>query len=313
VLFSRRAEQHVFYMPSNAGFALYFNLLAIAAARIRGYRCVLHHHIYIYLNRYDWRMKLLDRLLGVEGLHVVLCPHMEQQLRSRYNCRAAVAIVPSAIQLLQSSFAAAVPTALPDAPPKRFCLGHLGNLSMAKGLDLAIDTLRALRRNNRDVKLVLAGPVQSKREAHLIEEAKQEFADRFEYRGPVYGDEKRRFFEEIDAVLFPTRYPDAQPLVITETFGFGRPVLYYGRGCIPGMMGSKTDWSIAVTDDFVARAVPLIEAWIDDPQGFPDACRFARRRYDDLLTEANRAFEDFVLWVRGESPPGFAHRGPRSN
>lgn len=311
LLFSRRAEQHVFYMPANAGFALYLNMLAIAAARLRGYRCALHHHIYVYLNRYDWRITVLDRLLGSEGLHIVLCPHMEQQLRSLYNCRASVAIVPSAIQLLQSSFAAMTPAILPTAPPKRFVLGLIGNLSMAKGLDLAIETLRALRRDGREVQLILAGPLQSKREARLIEEAQKEFGVWIDYRGPVYGAEKLQFFEDIHAVLFPTRYPDAQPLVITEAFGCGRPVLSYGRGCIPGMMGSRAEWSIAVTDDFVQRAMPQIEAWIDDPRAYADARRFARQQYDDLLSEASRALEDFVQWVCGRPPAGFVHRRPQ--
>ena len=298
LFFGRRAPRHVFYMPSNAGLALYLNMLAIAAARFRGYRCALHHHIYIYLNRYDWRMAIVDRLLGKDGLHIVLCPDMEQQLRRRYACRASVAIVPSEIDLLQSSFASDAAMLTADAPSKCFCLGHIANLSIAKGLDLAIDTLRTVRRNDRQVRLVLAGPVQSKREQRLIDDAKQEFADAFEHRGPVYGEEKERFFRDIDAMLFPTRYPDAQPLVIMEAFGFGRPVLSYGRGCIPAMMGRKTSWSIPTSADFASCAVPAIEAWIDIRSVYADDCRYARQRYNELLEDAAgaRRFRGLDKW-----------------
>jgi glycosyltransferase involved in cell wall biosynthesis len=312
LLFSRRANQHAFYMPSNAGFPLYFNMLAIAAARLRGYRCALHHHIYAYLNRYDWRIQALDWLLGPNGIHLVLCPHMEQQLRRLYGCRASVAIVPSAIQLLQSTIADDVEVATPPTRSEDFCLGHLGNLSMAKGLDLAIDTHRALRRNNRKTRLILAGPICSQTEVRMIDEARREFGESVEYRGPVYQDAKRKFFEDIHAVLYPTRN-DAQPLVITEAFAFGRPVLSYGQGCIPGMVGSRSEWSIPVEDDYTDRAVPQIEAWIDDSRAYEEACHFARRRYDELLALASRALEDFALWVGGKSPEGFVRPGSRSH
>lgn len=310
LLFSRRREQHVFYMPSNAGAALYLNWLAIAAARVRGYRCAVHHHIYIYLTRYDWRIKVLDRLLGRDGLHVVLCPDMERRLRSLYDCRASIAIVPSTLQLLQSSFAPAAPAATDRSPDEPFCLGLIGNLSLAKGLDVAIDTLRALCQRGRDVRLILAGPTQSSVETELIDQAREEFGSHLDYRGPVYQEEKQRFFGDLQALIFPTRYPDAQPLVVTETFAFGRPVVSYGRGCIPSMMGTRASWSIDTSDDFVARAVPQIEAWMDNPEQYADDCRFARGRYETLLADAARAIDAFVDWVGGNPPAGFVHRAP---
>ncbi|MGE3243082.1 MAG: glycosyltransferase family 4 protein [Pirellulales bacterium] len=307
LLFSRRAEQHVFYMPANSGLALYLNMFAIAAARIRGYRCALHHHIYTYLNRYDWRIELLDLLLGQNGLHLVLCPHMEQQLRALYSCRPAIAVVPSSIQLLQSSFAKDDPVPL-SALPQRFRLGHIANLSIAKGLPIAIDTLRALRQAGSDVQLVLAGPVQSQVEQRMIVEAQAEFGSALEYRGPVYGAEKRRFYDEVHVVLFPTRYPDAQPLVVTEAFGCGRPVLSYGRGCIPGMMGARAEWSIDPSADFVAQATRQIRSWEEDGRAFAAACLYARQRYEQMLADADSAINDFVTWVRGRGTDGFEHQ-----
>lgn len=309
LLLSRRASQHVFYMPANAGGALYLNMFAIAAARLRGYRCALHHHIYICLNCYDWRMKVLDRLLGRDGLHIVLCPDMERLLREKYDCRASVAIVPSAIQLLQSSFAPGADAVQQEKPPNPFRIGLIGNLSLAKGLDLAIETLRALRARRPAVQLILAGPLHSQVEQDLVAAAGEEFGDAIDYRGPVYGDDKRRFFSDMNAMILPTRL-DAQPLVITETFGFGRPVLSYGTGCIPGMMGAKREWSISVKDDFVARVLPQLESWVDNPSEYFEAGRFARSRYDALLNSAATAVDDFEQWVCGNAPAGFVHPSP---
>jgi glycosyltransferase involved in cell wall biosynthesis len=151
--------------------------------------------------------------------------------------------------------------------------------------------------------------VHSSLERKLLDAAANEFGDALDYRGPVYQLAKRKFFQDIHVKLFPTRYPDAQPLVVTESFAFSRPVIAFGRGCIPAMIGDAGNWSIPTDDDFVARAAEQIERWIDDPKAYADACRAARRRYDAMLDEAARALEDFGRWVCGEPANGFVHGG----
>ena len=309
LLFSRRPANGVFYMPVNGRNAVYYNLMTIAAARFRGYRCAIHHHFYAYLDKHDWRQQLLDRVLGPNGLHVVLCPDMERRLREQYACRASIAIVPSTIQLLQSGFANSPRHGQDNLPAEPFRIGHISNLQVAKGLDLAIEVLRALRARGRNVQLVLAGPIHSKLEQGMIDDARAEFGEALDYRGPVYQAEKQRFFDDIHVKLYPTRYPDAQPLVITETFANGRPVISYGRGCIPGMIGQGLNWSIPIGDDFVPRAVGLIEQWMDDPVSYTNACHAARQRFDSLIEDARDALAQFIAWVKGEPDRGFVHRG----
>ncbi|HEY4232484.1 MAG TPA: glycosyltransferase family 4 protein [Lacipirellulaceae bacterium] len=308
LLFSRRPTNAVFYMPVNGGWALFFNLMSVAAARLRGYRCAVHHHIYRYLERFDWRLQLLDRLLGSTGLHIVLCRDMERRLRERYACRAGVAIVPSTVQLLQTEIANMSVDQPVATPVDRFRIGHITNLQIAKGLDVVIEVLRVLRARGRNVQLVLAGPVHSKLEQRLIDDAREKFGEHFDYRGPVYHADKQRFFRDIHVKLYPTRN-DAQPLVINEAFAFGRPVISYGRGCIPGMIGPSLDWSIPITDDFVPKAVDLIERWMDEPADYVSACRAARERFDSMLDEARDALEKFIEWVSGEPDRGFVQRG----
>jgi glycosyltransferase involved in cell wall biosynthesis len=159
------------------------------------------------------------------------------------------------------------------------------------------------------VQLVLAGPTFSDVEKALIEAAQQEFGGALDYRGPVYNESKRQFFRDIRVMLFPTRYPDAQPLVITEAFAFGCPVISYGRGCIPGMMGAEKNWSIPPCEDFVAPATTQIESWMDDPLSFAAASQIARDRFDALTDEARQSMNSFERWVRGEKVPGFVRRG----
>jgi glycosyltransferase involved in cell wall biosynthesis len=312
LLLGRRTANAVFYMPNNGGYAMFYNIVAVAAARLRGYRCAIHHHFYRYLEQFDWRLKLLDRVLGPSGLHVVLCSDMEERLRRLYSCRASIAIVPSTFQLLDTEIARMPAPAPATVSGEPFRIGHISNLQIAKGLDLAIEVLRVLRGRGRNVHLVLAGPTLSNVEREMIEAARAEFGDNLDYRGPVYGDEKLRFFQDIDCKLFPTRYPDAQPLVITEAFAFGRPVISYGRGCIPGMIGNSLNWSVAVGDDFAQPAVELIEQWMDDSGAYSNASRAARLRFESMLGDARDALEQFVDWVKGEPDRGFVHRGQAS-
>jgi glycosyltransferase involved in cell wall biosynthesis len=232
---------------------------------------------------------------------------MEAQFRAIYGDNLNLAIIPSTLQLL-SDDGLSSPSQEVGYTDGTFCLGHISNLQLAKGLDLVLIVFRQLRQRNRDVRLVLAGPIDSLAERQMIESAQAEFGHRFEYRGPVYGPDKEKFFNDIHAKIYPTRL-DAQPLVIMEAFRHGRPVLSYARGCIPEMM-PRPEWSIDVHADFVASAVQQIESWIDDRQSYIEACRLARQRCLASMDEARAALGNFVNWVCFESDSGFVRRSP---
>ncbi len=161
LLFGGKAVQAVFYTPCNAGLAFIFNLMAILAAKVRGYRCVLHHHYYQYLNHYQWRTQFFAWVLGPNDLQIVLCPDMEQRLRNKYGQRLPIAIIPSTVQMLAGDSLQELPARKADRNDRVFRLGLICNLQMAKGLDTVVDVLRELLRRGRKVQLVLAGPLQS--------------------------------------------------------------------------------------------------------------------------------------------------------
>ena len=49
--------------------------------------------------------------------------------------------------------------------------------------------------------------------------------------GPVYNEEKKQFFSDIDLLILPS-INEAEPLVIYEAFSYGIPVVAFGVGCI---------------------------------------------------------------------------------
>ncbi len=305
LIFSPRREHAVFYMPSNLHEAVYFNVLSMATARLRGYRCVLHHHHFGFVDRYNWKIALLTRIVGPRGLQIVLCPEMERQFRARYGEDLPLAVMPSTVQLLDSQIAPPRPQQTVTRRDDRFRLGFIGAVQVAKGIDLVLAVLRALRARGRDVVLVVAGRIKSDVEKRMLEEAQHEFGPQLDYRGPVYGGQKQRFFEDIDVKLLPTRC-DAQPLVISEAFAFAKPVIAYGRGCIPGMLAA--DWAVPVECGFVDEAVQQIERWIEQPDEYAAASGLARERYETLMREAEKSLQSFVRWIRGEPCDGFVRR-----
>lgn len=306
LLFSKRGQHAVFYMPCNAGFASSYNFLAIAAARLRGYRCVLHHHYFRYVDRFERRISWISSLLGPDDLQIVLCPAMERGFRARYGKALPLAIMPSTIQLLKPVAEGEEPWTF-SKPSGPFCIGHLSNLELAKGVDLVLDVFRSLRQQDRDVRLILAGPIRGSVEQRLIDAAQQEFGERLKYIGPVYGPAKRDFWRSIDASVYPTRN-DAQPLVIMEAFSAGKPVISFGRGCISGMMPSAA-WAIDTQADYVQLATKEIERWLDCPDDYQADCRLARRTYEAGIHEAQAALASFVNWVCGKPDEGFVRRG----
>ena len=82
-------------------------------------------------------------------------------------------------------------------------LGALCDQLGRRGFDTRVDALNAYAER-------LARAALS-----VIPAGQYEFGDVMEYRGPVYGEDKRSFFMDIDVFLFPTIYEnEAQPLVM---------------------------------------------------------------------------------------------------
>ncbi len=111
--------------------------LLIKAGRFLGYTVYLHHHAYNYIDNYDRRMAWCDDNMSANDVHLMHCPQMIDDFRAKYTSKAQ--FVP-----LYPSFAS-----LPLGQPRQhfrqpFRIGHMANLTLAKGLDLAIDTFRAL-------------------------------------------------------------------------------------------------------------------------------------------------------------------------
>jgi glycosyltransferase involved in cell wall biosynthesis len=290
----RRYGNGVLYTVANAQGGLYYNLLISAAARLRGYRVVMHHQVYSYLHRYDWRMQRMDHWLGRAGTHVVLSDGMEVDFRRRYASQARFFVLPNTIIMLDIEDQAQSGT----RESRPFRLGHCSNLSLEKGLADVLETTRELLAREQDVQLVLAGPFVSKREQELVEKAQAEFGERLIYRGPVYGEDKRRFYLDIDVMVFPTRYHnEAQPLVLAEAIAYGRPVVAFDRACIRSLVAKDGGFVINEAESFPQVAADKIAWWMRTPSSWKTAREAVVSRAQVLRSDAADSLSRFVEYV----------------
>lgn len=292
VLFGSKHEKEVIYYPVSSDWGQLFDISIVVAARLRGYQTVLHHHVYSYIDKYDWRMAMTNRMLGKSGAHVVHCELMKQDLQARYSTEAQFLIVPPTIVSQEQNVTS-------RSTHEMFTLGFMSNLTIEKGLGHAIDTFEQLTESGYEVALVLAGPCKGRAEQSLIDRALAKWPQRIEYRGAVYEEAKKQFFADIDVFLFPTEYAnESWGIVLTEALVTKCPVITYSRGCIPWIVQGGCGLVIEPEASFVELASELISRWIDDSEEHQRVCQLAGDRAELLNQESKRQFKTFLEDVR---------------
>jgi glycosyltransferase involved in cell wall biosynthesis len=273
-----------FYLACAGGHGTVYDLMLVTIARIVGLRIHLHHHAFSYITRRPLLTRLLLRVAGTGALHICLCRHMAERLGAQYG---------SVRKTVVLSNAALITPGVLHGSGDTLYLGYMSNLIASKGLDRAIEVMRHVCASRRKVKLIVAGPIVDATGAKLIAGAQREFADAFEYRGPVYGSDKEVFFDSIDVFLFPTRYVnEAQPLVVLEALAQGIPVIANDLGCIGDDISTLGGIVVAADSEFVAVAVQAIAQWAEDRAALAEASKRALDRSkhlhaaarDDLIT-----------------------------
>jgi glycosyltransferase involved in cell wall biosynthesis len=277
------------YMPVDAGLGMYYTLLLSNLAKLFGFNIFLHHHSWAYIARKDWRMELLVRLVGIKATHIVLCDNMRREFRSVY---------PGAENIFKLSNAIFFPP-----PPilhrqrrNYLTLGHLSNLTLEKGLTIVIETFRKLIKKDIPAKLILAGPVCSGAASRAIENAQLEFGALLQHKGPVYGKEKERFFEDIDVFLFPTKYKnEAQPLVMFEALKNGIPFVSFARGCIRSDLAVTGGVCIGQGSDFSEHALPILMEWASNREKLWESSRLAASRARQLINSSGNELKQLLI------------------
>jgi glycosyltransferase involved in cell wall biosynthesis len=283
------------YIVANSPAGLYLTALLVYLGRRRGYTVYLHHHVYTYIDRYDRRMAWIDRSLAGRGFHVVHAQKMIDDFRRQYHSRNEFVVVhPSII---------GVPIGRPrESSNKPFRLGLLSALQASKGFDIAIDTFKSLRDAGMEVTLTLAGPVASSKDRRMIHETITSYPNRVRYLGPVYDSEKKKFFDEIDAFIFPTM-TESWGLVLNEALGSGIPVITFDRGCTATVVGAEAGLLIDPTSSFVSAASQQVALWMENDNDYRGASRAAVAQAEHLRREGQLTLAAFVRHMFHDALP----------
>ncbi len=277
-----RARDITYFVP-DSGKGLWGNvLLQLPLLVLARPTVILHHHVYSYVTKRDWRMKVIVSALGKKATHIVLSQDMGEKLRANYGDNLEYFVIGNA------SF-----TAL-NSSNERIgdckAIGFISNITRDKGIGLYMDLVRRLNSSQHEVFATIAGPIDDNDLRQEIERFINEDSNRRKWIGPVYGEDKNLFFQDIDVLIFPTQYPnEAQPVTIFEALSKSIPVLATDRGCISDQL-QGTGWVFSESC-FIDKAEEAIESWVRFPEKYRDASRKSSFVWHRSYTQSEEAVE----------------------
>ena len=273
------ARGETFYMSVSGGLGQVYEVLFLLLARVKGMRIFVHHHSFAYIDRFSWLTNCLCRIAGSEAIHATQSPGMAERLRRQYGTKRTIAIS-NAVFLLQG-----MPQHVSPRQKIR-TLGFLSNLSTEKGVFEFLELMNLVQRRGLPLRGVLAGPFEDERTERLVRDCMVGL-ENVTYVGPKYGCGKMAFFDSIDAFAFPTRYANETEGIVThEAMSRGIPVIAYGRGCIPEIVGEDCGAVIQPEQSFATCALEKLEHWIRDVSSFERASRIAAERFANTHSDS---------------------------
>lgn len=288
----RNVRGGALYLSVSGGRGQAYELLVLAIARIRGLRIFMHHHSFAYLKSPRWLTRWVVALSGREAVHVTLSAEMARRLCTLYSARRCTCVSNSVFMMSRNR-------SLADVGRRLRVLGFISNLAPEKGVFEFLRLAAEVRRCGLPLLGRLAGPW---RDSSVEAEARAQLASlpSVEYLGPKYGKEKDAFLGGIDVLIFPTLYADeAEPVVVHEAMSRGIPVIAYGRGAIPEIVGEECGKVIPESERFVPAALQQLNVWFRSPLAFQAARFAAAQRFQRTYAENLGRWRDLLGELAG--------------
>ena len=283
----RSLHGSVFYISISGGLGQIYEILFIFLARLTGMRLYLHHHSFAYITRPTFYTKALTKTAGTSAVHITQSPVMATKLQATYNLKN-VRPVSNTVFLMDSGAYSS------QIRSKLTTIGFISNISTEKGICEFLDLVSAAEKENIAIKAKLAGPFQDSRVENSVR-SRIDQLKHIDYVGPKYGVDKDSFFTEIDVLIFPTRYAnETEGIVNHEAMRSGVPVIAYGRGCIPEIIGRDCGEVIAPQEPFVPAALSRIKKWRDDPVSFQAASKAAMNMFTETLQQNKSRWQELL-------------------
>lgn len=285
-------RRSVVYVAISGGKRQIADATFLFIARLRGARILVHHHSFAYLDVRSRLTAFLCRTAGADALHITLCSFMAEKLRTVYQEVRDIRVVSNAgLRNVGLEFRArqSVET-----------IGYFSAVTRAKGVVEFLNVAQSVLAIHPQLRFAISGPCDDAELGRQIEEVCMAYPQ-ITYSGPAYGEEKQRFLESLDVLLFPTTYRnEAEPIAILEALSAGIPVVAWERGCISSLLsegGAEPQTVVPRSSPYVLPAAALIDAWIARPDSYREASRQARRLFDQA---ASRAAQSIAAVFQGD-------------
>lgn len=217
------------YIPCEGDRGLYFTSALTFLARVLRYEIICHHHSYAYIDAQNGLMAFLSSRLFSQTTHIFLSEKMRDNFEKRYGA------VGRSICVSNAAFVPIGPAPVEKIRP--LTLGLLSNLTQEKGAVIILDLLAQLRSKGIKAHAVLAGPISNEIDRAAILEHPTMVQGLAQYRGPLYGADKAKFYDDIDVFVFATTYQnEAQPTVLFEALAQGVEIAANDRGTISSQL-----------------------------------------------------------------------------
>lgn len=287
-----------FYLGLSGGLGQIFDSFYILIARIFGAKIFVHHHSFAYLNDKKLYNRICLRLTG-EACHIVLCDIMAEQLFSGYGILNGNIYILSNVAFLQENRVLNIKRKK-ETPV--LTLGFLSNITIEKGIVEYFEVIARLGQLNVEIKAVVAGPVDPLLKDRFS--SMLETYSKVEYLGPIYGEEKERFFQNINLLLFPTKYKnEAEPVTILEALSFGVPVIASKRGCISSIVSERSGLIVFDHDQYVAEATNFVESLATGKASIEMISEGALEQFNELRVRNANRLDELVARIIGNGMP----------
>jgi glycosyltransferase involved in cell wall biosynthesis len=282
------------YLALSGGRGQLIDLLYVLISKLFRRPIYIHHHSYAYINTPSRLNRCFFALVRKES-HIVLSPNMGASLNRVYG------LDPARVRVVSNAafyrWDDAHPVQANEAAPLQ--LGFLSNITFEKGIVEFFGVLAALNRRGIEYRAHIAGPVAPEAR-HSFDELLKSTAH-VHYVGPVYGEEKERFYRQLDIFLFPTRYAnEAEPLVIHEAMRRGVYVIACDRGSIGEMLRDGAGLLLP-REAVVEAAAAHIERLSNDRSALFFAKSASMQQAQRTLSSSKTSLENLVACMQGTS------------
>ena len=178
------------------------------------HKTIVHIHggNYLMADRKPWIINVLLKALFRKDVPIVVLSELEKEkLVHDYNIKN-ISVLPNCPDLCDAkSFVRRANAS------GTLAVGYLGRICRDKGMPELLDACMALKEQNIDFRLKMAGKEDS---PEFIPKFQSSLGDRFEYCGVVSGIEKSEFLKSLDVFALPSYY-EGLPMSLLESMSFG--------------------------------------------------------------------------------------------